>query len=152
MGRPTIYTKALAELVCSHIAEGKSVQKACKLKGTPGERTFLRWLSKEGPEFDELRQLYARARETRADARFESMEELADAIRRKEIAPDVGRVLMDIKKFQIVKENRSRYGDAVTLRGDKDAPLQTESRFDLSREQLLAIAAGAAKKGDDPGS
>lgn len=114
--------------------------------------TFLRWLADRDPQYDELRELYARARETRADARFESMEELAEAIKRKEIAPDVGRVLMDIKKFQIVKENRSRYGDAVTVRGDKDAPLQVEGRYELSRAELLAIAAGAAKKSDDPGS
>lgn len=40
------------------------------------------------------------------------------------------------------------YGDGVTLRGDKDNPIPVEStgRYDLTREQLLSIAAGAAKK------
>lgn len=146
MARPTIYSKTLALKACEKIAQGHSVKSMGKLKGLPGERTFLRWLTWDGPEFDELRQLYARAREMRADARFESMQTLADEIKAKTVAPDVGRVLMDIKKFQIVKENRSKYGDALTVQGNKDAPVVVEGRYELSREQLLAIAAGAAKK------
>lgn len=40
------------------------------------------------------------------------------------------------------------YGDGVTLRGDKDNPIPVDStgRFELSREQLLAIASGAVAK------
>lgn len=43
------------------------------------------------------------------------------------------------------------YGDGVTLRGDKDNPIPVEStgRYELTRDQLLAIAAGAAKKPED---
>lgn len=152
MARPTIYTRDLAAKYCMHIAAGKSMQKACKLKGMPGETTVLRWLADERPEFDEFRRLYARAREMRADARFEAMDALADEIKTKTVAPDVGRVLMDIKKFQIVKENRSKYGDALTVQGNKDAPVVIQGRYDLTEAQLLAIAAGGLAKPEDPTS
>jgi len=152
MARPTSYTKAIGIKCCERIAEGANAEKMGKFKGLPSGRTVFRWLAHEGPQYDEFRQMYARAREMRADARFESMQTLADEIKAKTVAPDVGRVLMDIKKFQIVKENRSKYGDALTVQGNKDAPVVVESRYELSREQLLAIAAGAAKKPEDPDS
>lgn len=150
MARPTSYTKALGIKCCQQIAQGRSVDSMGKVKGLPTGRTVFRWLANEGAEYDEFRQLYARAREMRADARFESMQTLADEIKARTVAPDVGRVLMDIKKFQIVKENRSKYGDALTVQGNKAAPVVVESRYELSREQLLAIAASAAKKPEDP--
>ena len=53
---------------------------------------------------------------------------------------------MDAIKWQTAKENPKKYGDAVTVRGDKSAPLEVRATAkDLTDEQLAALAAGGLR-------
>lgn len=128
MGAPGKFTPALGESVCGHIASGMSVEKACEAAGVEA-RTFYRWLGSKDPAgsesqpFDMLRQQYLRAREVRADARFERIDQVVADMRGKVIDHNQARVEIDAIKWQTGKENAKRYGDAVTLRGDADNPL-----------------------------
>lgn len=157
--KATQFTPELGERVCARIAEGRSVRAACTGDGFPSWRTFMRWLATKDPElavgeegkvgpFDALRQHYARARELRADARFESLDNVMADLRAGKIDAQQARVLMDAIKWQTGKENAKRYGEAVTLRGDKDAPVEVRTARDLSEAELLAIAAGGLRAAD----
>ena len=154
---PTVFTPKLGEEICARIAEGRSVAKVAKLKGMPNKATIFRWLAAadeapvdgdEGKQrpFDAFRQLYLQARKFRADARFESIDEITEELRKgKEAKYDAhtARVLIEAIKWQAGKENQGRYGEAVTLRGDKDNPVQVQQRtiVELSEAELNAVAA-----------
>lgn len=148
MARPTTFTPELAERVCQKIAEGLSVKAVGDIEDMPSDTTIFRWLAAAGPEHDAFRELYARARELRADCRFESLDDIRAAVLAKTITPEQGRVAADIVKFQIAKENRSKYDTSVTLRGDKDAPIEHRTRHDLTDAELAAIAAGGLRAQD----
>lgn len=158
MGRPTAFTPELGERVCMLIAEGASVAKVGRMQGMPSHRTIYRWLATadavpagEGEEgdtkksrpYDAFRQQYLRAREIRADSRFESVDSVIEDMRKGRIDANQARVQIDAIKWQVGKENAKRYGDAVTLRGDKDNPVQVQQRttIEMSEAELHAVAA-----------
>lgn len=142
MARPTNFTPELAERICQKIAEGNGIRRIGRLPGFPNWRTIMRWLANQGPEFEAFRQQYARAREARADARFESIDQVLQDLKDKKIDAQAARVMVDAIKWQAGRENGKRYGDAVTIKGDKDNPIETRTRHDLSDAELLALAAG----------
>lgn len=157
MSKPTTFNPEVAERVCARIAQGDSVRKACRGEGYPSWRTFMRWLATSDPEqaegeekkvgpFDALRQHYARAREIRADARFERIDNVVVDMRKGKINDRQARVEIDALKWQAGKENARRYGDAVTLRGDKENPVAVErTPLDLSDAELAALARGGIR-------
>lgn len=157
MTKVSSFTPEVGERICAKIAQGDSVRKACRGEGMPHWRTFMRWLATQDPEpiegegagprpFDALRQHYARARELRADARFESVDHILYLLRAKKIDAQAARVMLDAVKWQTGKENARRYGEAVTLRGDKDNPVEVRrTERDLTDAELAAIAQGGLR-------
>ena len=112
------YSEELVDKLCEGITTGMSVAKTCAVNGV-SESGFFKWLSKH----EYLVEQYARARTIRADHRFETIDEIKDAVRSGEIASDVARVLIDAVKWQTGKENAPRYGDkqqVETRQVDKD--------------------------------
>lgn len=74
IGRPTKYTKELADEVCSQLSEGKSMRTVCKDTKLPSSRTLFRWLRTN----EEFCQQYTRAKEESADALTDEMLDIAD--------------------------------------------------------------------------
>ncbi|HEY8331558.1 MAG TPA: hypothetical protein VIO83_09560 [Pseudomonas sp.] len=148
-GRPSSFNPEVAERLCMLIAQGDSVAKAAEADGMPDARTIFRWLATEDTDgtlgFEAFRQQYVRAREIRADARFERLDEIMAMVEAKKLDPAAARVMMDAIKWQAGKENAKRYGEAVTLKGDKDNPVEIRSPRQLSDADLLAIAAGGLR-------
>lgn len=148
-GRPSSFNPETAERLCMLIAQGRSVLSACEEDGMPNEATVFRWLATDDPDgnlgFEAFRKEYMRARELRADARFERLDEIMDEVRAGKLDPSAARVMMDAIKWQTGKENAKRYGDAVTVKGDKDNPLQVRTAKELTDEELIAIAAGGLR-------
>lgn len=151
-GRPTSFNPEVAERICMLIAQGNSVLTACEAEGMPNESTVFRWLATDDPDgalgFEAFRKDYMRARELRADARFERLDEIMAEVRSGKLDPAAARVMMDAIKWQTGKENGKRYGEAVTLKGDKDNPVEIRSPRQLSDADLLAIAAGGLRGAD----
>lgn len=151
-GRPSSFNPEVAERLCMLIAQGDSVAKAATAEGMPEARTIFRWLATDDPDgslgFEAFRQQYVRAREIRADARFERLDEIMALVEAKKIDPAAARVMMDAIKWQSGKENAKRYGDAMTLKGDKDHPVEMRTTRQLSDADLLAIAAGGLRGTD----
>jgi hypothetical protein len=115
----------------------------------PSKDTVFQWLMDDAEFSDQ----YARARERRADARAERIDDLCDDVKAGTLKPDAARVIIDAEKWQAGKENSKRYGDKLTLDGDMNLKLtdeQLESRLShllgKAGTHIAAGGAGAAEK------
>ena len=118
MARKSSYTIEQADQACDVIANGGSVQAAADALGI-GAETIYSWLRKE-PLFAEK---YARARQHRADSRYERIDQIMQDLRDQKIDPATARVLVDTVKWQCGKEMPARYGDQLAVTGAAGAPL-----------------------------
>ncbi len=125
-GRPSEYTAQKATAICTLIAEGLSLRKACK-SVQMSTVTVRNWLLQH-PEF--VKQ-YARAREEQADFYAEDIIEIADG----EEMPDQKRVRIDARKWVACKLHPRVYGDKldVTTR-DESPPITREWMIDTMRK------------------
>ena len=73
-GRPSIYTKKLADKICAQLAEGDSMRTVCKPDNMPDKATLFRWIRTR----EDFRDQYARAKQESADALTDEMLDIAD--------------------------------------------------------------------------
>ena len=74
MGRPSDYSQATADLICSRLCEGESLRSICCDADLPAAGTVFRWLTVH----KEFQEQYARAREAQADSLFDEILDIAD--------------------------------------------------------------------------
>ena len=136
MGRPTKYSKDVADHICISIAEGKPLTKICKSEDMPSVATVYRWLASD----KEFQDMYARAREDQADTMADEIAAIADETPEMEPVLDKdGNVIemrlhsayvqwqknrVDARKWVASKLKPRKYGDRQILAGDKEAPLE----------------------------
>jgi hypothetical protein len=154
MGRPTIYTDALAEEICREIAEGHSLISLCrKHDHFPSHGTVFRWLT-EKPDF---RDKYTLARDMQADVLFDECLPIADDASNDFSHDSDGNIIIDhdavnraklkidTRKWMAGKMRPKKYGDKFAVGGAEDLPpIQTSSTLDISKltiEQLEALKA-----------
>ena len=75
----------------------------------PAQSDVYKWLI-ETPKFSEM---YARARETRADSRADRIDEIVGMVVSGELDPNAARVAIDAEKWLAGKEQPKRYGDKI---------------------------------------
>ena len=109
-GRPSDYLPEVAADICSLLADGESLRKVCKRTGMPNKATVFRWLA----QHDEFRDQYAKATETRADAIFEEMFDIADNVAEETAAVGKARLRIDTRKWALARMNPKKYGDKVS--------------------------------------
>jgi hypothetical protein len=131
-GRPSIYTDAVAEEICSRLAAGESLNKICKDSHLPTETCVRHWALDDREGFYSK---YARAREIQALRWAEEIIEISD-----DSSGDVefdkdgkphfsnefaarSKLRVDTRKWILSKVLPKVYGDRTVLAGDKDAPL-----------------------------
>lgn len=149
MGRPTIYSQDLADIICAALAEGRSLRSICEHEEMPCLTTIFNWLRTK-PDF--LAQ-YARAKEESADALADEMLDIADDARndwmeRSEKEGKTGwelngehiqrsRVRIDTRKWLASKLKPKKYGDKIdaTLSGPNGGPIQVEGRIKLVKPE-----------------
>ena len=131
-GRPTVYSKALAETICRRLAEGESLRAICRDDATPALSTVLAWLF-DG-EHDEFSEQYARARKAQAELRADEIVDLADdnagdwtidekgnpVVDHDHIARS--RLRVDARKW-IASKLLPKYGDKVQHTGEGGGPV-----------------------------
>ncbi|ALX78355.1 ubiquitin carboxyl-hydrolase [Cronobacter sakazakii] len=109
-GRPSDYLPEVAADICSLLADGESLRKVCERPGMPNKSTVFRWLA----QHEEFRDQYAKATETRADAIFEEMFDIADTVAEEAAAVGKARLRIDTRKWALARMNPKKYGDKVS--------------------------------------
>ena len=87
------------------IGSGLTLQDICRLDDMPDRSTVYEWLGK----YPELSDMYARAREERADMVADEIVMIADTAD----DPNKARVQIDARKWWAAKVNPKKYGDKV---------------------------------------
>lgn len=109
-GRPSDYLPEVAADICSLLADGESLRKVCERPGMPNKSTVFRWLAAH----EEFRDQYAKATETRADAIFEGMFDIADDVKEEAAAVAKARLRIDTRKWALARMNPKKYGEKVS--------------------------------------
>lgn len=99
---------------------------------------MLRWID-NNKDFEAE---YARARLYQADTMDDKILETTEKVINGEIASDVGRVAIGAYQWRAAKLMPKRYGDAMTLKGDKENPLEIglAGLLDAAMSKRLALA------------
>lgn len=128
-GRPSKYSKELADEIVERISEGETLSEICREKYMPNRSTVYDWMN----ENEEFSQRIARAREEGYEVLLDECKEIADAPNRvNTITGASDAVEIQHRKLQIetrlkllAKWNPKKYGDKVdvTSNGEKVAPV-----------------------------
>jgi len=108
-GRPSDYLPEVAADICARLADGESLRKVCERPGMPNKATVFRWIA----QHEEFRDQYAKAAETRADAIFEEMFDIADEATEESAAVAKARLRIDTRKWALARMNPKKYGEKV---------------------------------------
>lgn len=127
VGRPTKYSKELAQKICARLAMGESMRTVCKDESLPAMSTLFKWLS----EIKEFSEQYEKAKQESTDAMAEEILDIADdgtndymEIERadgsvKEVlnAEHVqrSRLRVDTRKWLMAKMKPKKYGDKIDM-------------------------------------
>jgi len=129
---PKLYSpqerKDIQDKICRGVSAGLTIGKVCAMDGMPARSIIYEWLVEDEAFSD----TYARAREARADARSERIDDLAEEVKAGQLDHNAARVIIDAEKWQASKENQKRYGDKLDLNGSLNVKLddaQVESRL-----------------------
>lgn len=151
MGRPSKYTKALSESICSRIAGGESLVRICKSPNMPNRVTVLRWIASD----EDFCNRYARAREAQADCLFEEILEIADNGSNDTYVDKDGKecidydviarskLRVDARKWAAAKLAPKKYGDKIQqeISGKDGQPLSAPvNNIILTPEKLEEVA------------
>ena len=102
----TVWIPVTMELfaeVCDLVAEGMSLVDACQIEGMPTRKSCYEFMKLHA----ESRDMYARAREHRAEVLAEEIITIADEA----MDPVKGRLRVDARKWAAAKLDAKRYGD-----------------------------------------
>jgi hypothetical protein len=135
-GRPTSYTKELADRILARIAAGDSLRKICKPKTMPAESTVRLWATEDRNGFSAQ---YTRAREAQMDALAEDILEIADG----EGDVNRARLRVDTRKWLMSKIAPKRFGEKRSheLSGPNGGPIQTVDLTNVSADDLERLEA-----------
>lgn len=132
IGRPTKFSKALADRLCSRLAGGESLRSICKADDMPSVVTVMYWLLDADKE-DFLKQ-YKAARDIQADLMADEMVDIADDGSNDYMERELNsgltievvnsehiqrsRLRVDTRKWVASKLKPKKYGDKLDLTSD----------------------------------
>ena len=136
-GRPTIFTKQIADVICMRIADGESLREIVKTDGLPDRTTVYDWLIRN----EDFAHQYTRAREEQADTLADEIIAIADeqpeiiAVVDKKTGALIEHKLdgaflqwqknrIDARKWTAMKLKPKKYGDKLQVAGSKDEPVE----------------------------
>lgn len=152
----TEFSEELFDTICERISNGESLRSICDDENMPNKSNVFRWLASN----EALRDQYARARESQADALFDDILSIADdaqndwmerknadgtntgwqengeAIRRSQLR-------IDARKWMAGKLRPKKYGDKLDVDHSATGPFA---------EFLARVATHGKKLGDDSDS
>ena len=132
IGRPTLFSAALADEIIRRTAAGESLRSICQSKHMPNEATVRGWDVADRQGFSTH---YARARALRVERWAEEIIELAD----EPVAPgdnaavQRARLRVDVRKWLLSKLAPRQYGDRV------EHTIKSGNAADLTDDELALI-------------
>ncbi len=105
-GAPTLYTDALADLICIKVSECMPVHRIAELPGMVDAATIYRWLAAH----QTFREHYIRAREAAADRMVAETREIADEPIDKMGAVERARVRIQVRQWAAERMAPKKYG------------------------------------------
>jgi hypothetical protein len=129
VGRPSAFTKKMADILCGELAQGYSLRTVCKAANRPAPSTFFRWL-RAVPGF---RKQYEEAKQESADAMAEEILDISDDGQNdwmeSNAKDNVGwkvngehiqrsRLRVDARKWLAAKMKPKKYGEQMDLTSD----------------------------------
>jgi ribosomal protein S25 len=131
-GRPSLYSKELAQKICIRIATGESVLQICRDDTMPEARTVYLWLlNLQVEDKKEFREMYEQAREIQSEVMHDELTEIADDGQNDwmEIETQRGRLItvpdhehvnrsrlrVDTRKWILARMNPRKYGEKLDL-------------------------------------
>ena len=109
-GRPTKYSKEIAERICKVIAEGGTLKKAIKPDDMPCRSLVFQWLADK--KHQEFMDLYVRARVEQQEYWADEIVTIADDDKANEHR---SRLMVDTRKWLMSKLAPHKYGEHKTL-------------------------------------
>ena len=156
-GRPSMYTKKLANEICEQLSKGRSLNKILKQDGMPSSTTVMKWLWRESKHKEEFVKQYTRARQEQAEHWADETIDIADEKEGDYYTNEKGKKLVDhenINRSRLRVDTRKwfaskllpkKYGDKMTLAGDAGAPLVVKlQKFKLDEDGEVV---GSMEKG-----
>jgi hypothetical protein len=101
-----VYTEDMAASICEQVANGLALKEVCIGAAMPSRSAVYKWFCQH-PAFADM---YARAREERADLIADEIVTIADT----EADASKARVRIDARKWWAAKVNPKRYGERIT--------------------------------------
>jgi hypothetical protein len=126
VGRPSAYTEEIGMLICSLIAEGKSLVSITKREDMPSTVTVYTWLKND----EKFLNMYTRAREDQADTLADEIIAIADDSHNDDMITKGGDVVantefiarsklrVEARKWVAAKLKPKKYGDKLDLNAD----------------------------------
>lgn len=128
MGRPSVFTEEMADMICERLIEGESLRKICLSEDIASQGTVMRWLV----ENEKFREQYTHAREVQADTLADEILDIADDGSNDYMGEDEkyngdavqrSRLRVDARKWIASKLKPKKYGDKTLVGSDPDNPL-----------------------------
>lgn len=147
VGRPSIFSEAVADAICEWLLEGKSLRWICGQDDMPSRATVLRWQG-SNPDFEAK---CARAREMQADLMDDLILDTAENCTAETAQAD--RVKIAAYQWRAEKLKPKKYGtrSQVELSGPDGAPVQVQriervivDAANPNSEGVLAVAKPSA--------
>ena len=128
-GRPSAFTKEIADEICERLAAGETLIDICEDDHMPGRATVFRWMNdKKSPECQQFRDAYTQARIDQAQHWADEIVKISDDGRRDVIIDEEtgqervnhdhiarSRLRVDTRKFLMAKIAPRLYGDKSTV-------------------------------------
>jgi len=132
-----VYSAELGERITDAIAAGIPVSEICVPAGMPTPSQVSRW-RRTIPEFAEA---YEKAREARADARSDKIDEALNDLRAGKITAADCRVIVETELKMASKESPSKYGDVTKVQAEVSGPNGAPLAVQVVDDASLIVAA-----------
>ncbi len=134
VGRPSLYTKELANKICADLADGRTLRGICRDEGMPTFQTVFNWLNAD----EEFFERYTHAREVQAHALADEVIELAERLGNaceSEEAQAI-RTRMDARKWYTGKVLPKIFGERMSLDKPPEQPIDWDAFFSSGMKAL----------------
>lgn len=139
-GRPSTYTKKLADGMLNRLMEGESLRHICTEDGMPDLRTVMRWLESR-PDFA-LR--YSRTRDVQADLLDDRIQQEADDANEEDW--QVRKLRIETMKWRAAKLAPKKYGEIKDTQVTVAVGVQVNQLSEEQRGQLMAKKRAAIER------